>query len=313
MVHIMKLFFEQADKLLYCLGDVGAVGQKQVVVAHGQRRAQLEEIQAVGFRAHQAVAGEGGGNAGFRQVIGSDHLRHLDFDGGRDACLLKDFERACAQIDVLVDADEVQVGKLAQVYCRHIVRQVLALVDVLRAQGLRQQIFRQLVSGGDGQKNGVRKGGIAFKFADSILIAAEGEIKLVVVQKLDEPVGAGFGDGDVDVGEFGVELRYIWRENVGVHIMSAADNDVAGLHAVDIVNLLLQLLLEQQLLLDVVDVQLADVREGERALVAVEDGGAYFLLHLFDGYAERRLGDEEGLRSLGKAAVEVNLVDVVFF
>ena len=62
-MHIMKLFFEQADKFLYCLGNVGAVGQKQVVMAHGQGRAQLEEIQAVGFRSHQAVAGEGGGNA----------------------------------------------------------------------------------------------------------------------------------------------------------------------------------------------------------------------------------------------------------
>ena len=190
---------------------------------------------------------------------------------------------------------------------------MLALVDILRGQGLREQILRKCVGGGDGQKNGVRKGGVAGKFADSVLVAAEGEIQLVIVQKLDEPVGAGFGDGDIDIGELGVKLRYIWRENVGVHVMRAADNDVAGAHAVDVVKLLLQLLLEQQLLLDVAEVQLADVREGERALVAVEDGGAYFLLHLFDGDAESGLGDEEGFCSLGKAAVEVNLVDVVFF
>ena len=95
--------------------------------------------------------------------------------------------------------------------------------------------------------------------------------------------------------------------------MRAANFQVTAFEAVDIINLLPELLLEQHFFFDMLQIQLADAREGERPLAAVENGSTYFLLHLFDGYAQRRLGDKQGLSRFGKAAALVDLIDVFFF
>ena len=81
----------------------------------------------------------------------------------------------------------------------------------------------------------------------------------------------------------------------------------------DIIDLLSELLLEQHFFFDVLQIQLADAREGERPLAAVEDGRAYFLLHFFDGDAQCRLSDKECFSRFGKAAALVDLIDVFFF
>ena len=95
--------------------------------------------------------------------------------------------------------------------------------------------------------------------------------------------------------------------------MRAANLQITAFEAVDIINLLSELLLEQHFFFDVLQIQLADAREGERPLAAVEDSRAYFLLHLFYGDAQRRLGDEECFSSFGKAAALVDLIDIFFF
>nr|WP_304117566.1 hypothetical protein [Phascolarctobacterium succinatutens] len=95
--------------------------------------------------------------------------------------------------------------------------------------------------------------------------------------------------------------------------MRAANLQITAFEAVDIINLLPELLLEQHFFFDMLQIQLADAREGERPLAAVEDGRAYFLLHLFDGDAQRRLGDEQCFSRFGKAAALVDLIDVFFF
>ena len=81
----------------------------------------------------------------------------------------------------------------------------------------------------------------------------------------------------------------------------------------NIINLLLELLLQQHFLFDVLQIQFAYARESERPLAAVENGSTYFLLHFFDGDAQRRLGDEQCFSRFGKAAALVDLIDVFFF
>ena len=274
---------------------------------------QLEKAQGAFAACYELVADEGGADAMLRQLEGGDELRHLDLYAGQDLCFFKHFERAHTKVDMGVDADEAALCEFVQVDAGAAFCQVEAVLDFNRAEALRQQLVAEREGLRDGEQDMVRKGRIAVKLAHYVLVAAEGEIKLVVLEHFNEHIRACFGHGDVDVGVEGVELGDVGRQQISIHIMRAANLQITAFEAVDIINLLLELLLEQHFFFDMLQIQLADAREGERPLAAVEDGRAYFLLHLFDGDAQRRLGDEQCFSRFGKAAALVDLIDVFFF
>lgn len=270
-------------------------------------------MQGAFVACYELVADEGGADAMLRQLEGGDELRHLDLYAGQNLCFFKHFERAHTKVDMGVDADEAAICEFVQVDAGAAFCQVEAVLDFNRAEALRQQLVAEREGLRDGEQDMVRKGRIAVKLAHYVLVAAEGEIKLVVLEHFNEHIRACFRHCNIDVGIEGVELGDVGWQQISVHIMRAANLQITAFESVDIINLLLELLLEQHFFFDMLQIQLADAREGERPLAAVEDGRAYFLLHLFDGDAQRRLGDEQCFSRFGKAAALVDLIDVFFF
>ena len=141
-----------------------------------------------------------------RKLEGCDELRYLDLYAWQNFCFFKHFERTHAKVDMGVDTDEAAICEFVQVDAGAAFCQVEAVLDFNRAEALRQQLVTEREGLRNSEQDVVRKGRIAVKLAHYVLVAAEGEIKLVVLEHFNEHIRACFGHGDVDVGIEGVEL-----------------------------------------------------------------------------------------------------------
>lgn len=105
-----------------------------------------------------------------------------------------------------VDTDEAAICEFVQVDAGAAFCHVETVLDFNRADALRQQLVAEREGLRNSEQDVVRKGRIAVKLAHYVLVAAEGEIKLVVLEHFNEHIRACFGHCDVDVGVEGVEL-----------------------------------------------------------------------------------------------------------
>lgn len=86
--------------------------QEQAVAADGVAGAECKEMDVLLAPIDKAVTQEGGTDAGKRKAISGDKLRHFDSSLGIHPCFLKNFQAARPKIDMRIDGDERDLGKI---------------------------------------------------------------------------------------------------------------------------------------------------------------------------------------------------------
>lgn len=128
----------------------------------------------VAFAGDEAVAQEGGGEAGFGKAAGGGHLRELYLDGRLDAGLAEEVHGAVVQVVAAAQQDEGLGGEVFKVDARTVGREVASGEDV----GGGQAILRAMCGAGhilrDGEQDGVSEHGRVREIFDDGLVAAEG-------------------------------------------------------------------------------------------------------------------------------------------
>ena len=101
------------------------------------------------------------------------------------------------------------------------------------------------------------------------------------------------------------------RQDIRSEKITPADGDLAGLQFVEIVKIIFKPVLDLHDLFHRADIMFPALCKLDGAYAAVKDGRADFLLHLFDGGAQRRLADIKICRSFGKASLFVDFINVL--
>lgn len=86
--------------------------QEQAVAADGVAGAECKEADVLLSPIDKAVTQEGGTDAGKRKAISGDELRHFDISLGIHPCLFKNFQAARPEIDMRIDGDKRDLGKI---------------------------------------------------------------------------------------------------------------------------------------------------------------------------------------------------------
>lgn len=86
--------------------------QEQAVAADGVAGAECKKTDVLLSPIDKAVAQEGGADAGKRKAISGDELRYFDISLGIHPCFFKNFQAARPEIDMRIDGDERDLGKI---------------------------------------------------------------------------------------------------------------------------------------------------------------------------------------------------------
>lgn len=86
--------------------------QEQAVAADGVVGAECKEADVLLSPIDKAVTQEGGTDAGKRKAISGDELRYFNISLGIHPCFFKNFQAACPEIDMRIDGDERNLGKI---------------------------------------------------------------------------------------------------------------------------------------------------------------------------------------------------------
>ncbi len=267
----------------------------------------------VAFASDEAIAQEGGGEAGLGEAAGSGHLGELHLDGWLDAGLVEEVHSAVVQVVAAAQQDEGLGGEVTKVDARAVGGEVAAGENVGGGQA-RAAVLRAICRAGgilrDGEQDGVGEHGRVREILDDGFVAAEGQVNLALLEHARHGVGAPLEQVELDLREPSVEARQDLRQDAGVDEVTAADGDGPRAQRADIVELVAQVLLERPRLLDGLEVDAPGGRQADGARAAVEERHAERSFELADCDAQGGLGDEERLSRLGKALLPIYLIDV---